>query len=359
MFLFLALPAIAFGTDCNVVRQTLYGAEPCQTEMKCSTGFACLVSEETCDYYECLTEEMGCPDGFEFSPFIEPNGPEGNGQMTTTSSGFYCKPPGATPPESFECFFDPDDSFKLKVNVAVPEINKHQSWDERQITLISKDVYDTQDQSGVAWTVFGGSSCVGVNDGEGNVRFTNIVEDENCDFTLSRETDEAGTLWYTQSFSVGYDDLTDPDYPLLVFRYGRNWNMECRIKASDTLYVEPGAEGDRAEEDTIIEEEVTFAMGVYYDPEFTRPFTNNIDIGVESDEDQTVYIKGEAFMQNGGDYMLHMKECKVNHFLNGEIVQESTMMSDGCLRGYDQDFIDRHFGTYFLFVYQLVKIRKF
>ena len=346
MWLFLAIPAAVFATDCDVVRQQLYNTEPCEYEMKCSTGFACLVSQNSCDHYECLTEDMGCPDGYTFSPFIAELGRNGptRSRPTTTSTGLYCAPPGPPAQESFTCFFDPEDNFKLKVNVVVPEIWKdHDLYeDNRQITLISKEAHDMQ-IAGAPYTVFGGSSCVGASDGE-NVYFNNIVENSNCDFSLDMQTDEGGTLWYTQSFSVGYDDLTDQDFPNLIFRYGRNWNMECRIKASDTLYVEPGAEGGRVEEDEIIDTEVGFAMGVYYDDEFTRPFTENIDIGVDSIQQQRVYIKAEAFMPNEGDYMLHMKECKVSHYANGIMVQDDPILVDGCLRGYDVGFVNRHFG---------------
>lgn len=355
-----ALPSIVFSaTDCNIVRQSLYpGVGSCDYEMKCSTNYACMVDEDTCNRYECLSEEMGCPTGTTYKPFLPSTGGEGlAGQGTTSSAGWYCAPDDTEQAEGFTCFFDPEDDFKLKINVVVPEINKFHDWDDREITLISAERFATQDKSpGVFYTVFNSmnaldeNECVGQK-ADGNVNFENIVQDTRCDFTRGAEVDEAGVLWYVQSFVVGYDDLMDdgPNGPVFK-RYGQNWNLECRIKASETLYVEPGAEGGRDENEIIVDINVDFNMAIYLDDEFTEELTGLVDIGVNSQQEQTVYVKAWGDIQNAGKYMTHLKSCEIRSYRENsagdQVMLENPMlmMSDGCLVGYNDTFINRNFG---------------
>ena len=119
--------------------------------MECPPGYACLVSENSCDEYECIAEAVGCPDGYTFTSFL----PSLDfGETSTSSSGYYCEPIGHSSTESFSCYFDESDNFSLKVNAMVPEIRNFQEWDDREITIISKDEFDVQNQS-LPFSVFG------------------------------------------------------------------------------------------------------------------------------------------------------------------------------------------------------------
>jgi hypothetical protein len=152
------------------------------------------------------------------------------------SPGSYCDCLNVENPINFSCFFDKDDDFRLKLSVEVPTIWKQEnqlSWDTREITLISEEKLKTQDTSGVRWTVFNSmdatpeTDCMGVEK-DGRIIFTDIRESENCHFTQSEQIAD-GVIWYSFKSSVGYDDLYDETTDGIK-RYGRNWNLECRIK---------------------------------------------------------------------------------------------------------------------------------
>jgi hypothetical protein len=52
-------------------------------------------------------------------------------------------------------------------------------------------------------------------------------------------------------------------------------------KAQDTLWVEPGAEGNRVEEDFIFETDIKFDLNMFYDDDFLQPYNGSVDIGIE------------------------------------------------------------------------------
>ena len=101
---------------------------------------------------------------------------------------------------------------------------------------------------------------------------------------------------YNSEFVIGYDDLLDDAYPgenKPFKNYGRNWNYNCKIKAADTLWVQPGAEGDREEIEIEVETEVNFELKLFYDENFSIEFDENspIDISVDSLQEKNLKIK--------------------------------------------------------------------
>ena len=65
--------------------------------------------------------------------------------------------------------------------------------------------------------------------------------------------------------------------------------------------MQPGADGQRIEEDLNDEIELNFEIEMFYDPEFTQPYNQSVDIGWGSIQDSKIYIKAEAEMSNDGD----------------------------------------------------------
>lgn len=155
---------------------------------------------------------------------------------------------------------------------------------------------------------FSDVDCMGVSV-DGRVIFLNIEVSEKCKFSQTQYQIN-GVLWYSFESAVGYDDLYDETVHGIK-RYGRNWNLECRIKAQDTLWVEPGAEGNRVEEDFIFETDIKFDLNMFYDDDFLQPYNGSVDIGIESLEDQRVYIRASSQYLNDEalPFMLHIKSC--------------------------------------------------
>ena len=224
----IAKTALSQETDCNQVRDFIYG-EKCPYPQACSRGYACHVTED-CSKYECLRKEE-CPVGSKNLPFVPPNptNDDGDQQGTTSESGYGCFPEDKLPEESFECFFNPQEDNRLEVNIRVPKIMKmeqHADWDKREITLISRERYDSRDQSQKHVDIFGSQNagengeCVGVEEA-GYVVFRNVQNGEKCSFSIDYETDINGALWYAQKFAVGYDDLVSvqPNGLVAISRY--------------------------------------------------------------------------------------------------------------------------------------------
>ena len=112
---------------------------------------------------------------------------------------------------------------------------------------------------------------------------------------------------YNSEFVIGYDDLLDDAYPgenKPFKNYGRNWNYNCKIKAADTLWVQPGAEGDREEIEIEVETEVNFELKLFYGENFSIEFDENspIDISVDSLQEKNLKNKHLRFFLN--------KKCK-------------------------------------------------
>lgn len=114
-------------------------------------------------------------------------------------------------------------------------------------------------------------------------------------------------MWYIQSFVVGYDDLTFDQNPNIIFRYGRSWHLQCRIRASNTLFVEPGLHVNQT---NAIETDTDFSLNVFNNPEYTQPYTEAITVGTENLQKQTVYVQAESSIASDSGFMLHLKECK-------------------------------------------------
>jgi hypothetical protein len=76
---------------------------------------------------------------------------------------------------------------------------------------------------------FSDVDCMGVSV-DGRVIFLNIEVSEKCKFSQTQYQIN-GVLWYSFESAVGYDDLYDETVHGIK-RYGRNWNLECRIKES-------------------------------------------------------------------------------------------------------------------------------
>ena len=224
-----------------------------------------------------------------------------------------------------QCYFDPNNDFMLSINVTVPGIEKQSQhdYDVREITLISKERYDDRNQNQAHVDIFNSMNaindgeCIGQKDGYGNVIYRNVVNNDKCQFTANH-TDSHGVLFYTQTFVVGYDDLVlemFPDEPPVIKRYGQNWNFNCRIRASDTKYLYPGAEGLRDENEYNVDLDIDFNLEMFskptFQPEHIFEHGGMIDIGVNSDEKQVIYVQANANIKSGdlADYMLHIKEC--------------------------------------------------
>ena len=251
-----------------------------------------------------------------------------------------------------QCYFDPNNDFMLSINVTVPGIEKQSQhdYDVREITLISKERYDDRNQNQAHVDIFNSMNaindgeCIGQKDGYGNVIYRNVVNNTRCEFSVSHEIDSQGVLFYTQTFVVGYDDLVlemFPDEPPVIKRYGQNWNFNCRIRASDTQYVYPGAEGERDLNEYNADLDIDFNLEMFTEPTFQPEYIfedgGMIDIGVNSDEKQVIYVQAKANIKSGdsADYMLHIKECKVERTekINGVEHQLNPLvfLIDGCM----------------------------
>ena len=152
--------------------------------------------------------------------------------------------------------------------------------------------------------------------------------------------DDQGVPFYVQSVVIGYDDLafTDPNGNLQVAKYGASTKLHCRISAFDTLFVNPGADGDRDDREEIKDTKVNFSIGMYSEPTFTKPFKNGDIVDISPDAvDPRIYIQLEADVQNEDNLnMIHVKQCKYTTYANatGEWVQDANEYSflvNGCM----------------------------
>jgi hypothetical protein len=352
-----SLSGVRASTDCAAVYQHLYpGNLACDRTMVCSSNFACYFDNDSCAEYKCMFKDS-CPPGTTYTTFL-PSVKESGQHATSGAQGFYCKPDTIPDDASLKCAFNANDNYKLTVEISVPGIQKQPQHvnDDRQITWLSQTNYEANKNPNnkAPVTFFQESSCVGTVTG-GNVQFTVQMGDANCGMTLANETDEAGVLWYTQSFVVGYDDyVEDSPWGEVIKRYGMHYNMQCRISASDTLWVEPGADGDRNEQDMIDETEVEFDLKMYSNDQFTDEIVNGeegfVDIGVDSQASQVIYVQAESQLPNDMDFVVHLKQCRINTYkvdettgITEQLDEPVIMMVDGCLSGYDDTFINDNF----------------
>ena len=120
---------------------------------------------------------------------------------------------------------------------------------------------------------------------------------------MGMETDEIGIPYYTQSFVIGFDDLVEhiPGNPPVVKQNGKNWKVNCRIKASDTGFVNPRADGPYDEHEYQIETHVPISIEIYEDPNFQTPLDHPINIS------QQVYVQVKANVEENINAMIHIK----------------------------------------------------
>lgn len=176
---------------------------------------------------------------------------------------------------------------------------------------------------------------------------------------MGLDVDEIEVPYYIQKFVIGYDDLVDwkPSGKPAVFRYGKNWIVNCRIKAWNTGYVNPAAQGERDELEIITETEIEFKFEIFRDDLFTISFADGdvVDIGADSMENQTIYVQAQAEIANPGfDFMLHFKFCRVQELVQNAttaqwdiVADEFDFMIDGCMS--TLQFISNNFGMYYNF----------
>ena len=72
--------------------------------------------------------------------------------------------------------------------------------------------------------------------------FENIIDGQDyCDLGEPDFLIEDDIKWELFEFSVGFDDLIDKD-PVgntIIKRYGKHWNLGCKVKVSDVVTVAP------------------------------------------------------------------------------------------------------------------------
>jgi len=338
-------------SDCRQIIGSLYpAAGVCNREMICSSDFACYFDEEKlaedpCNAYDCLMESR-CPPGTTYLPYY----PALSGDSTGTGSssaqaGYACYPNDKLPEHSFQCNFDSTDNYRLSINVMVPDITRHYNWDYRNMTLINWDNYQLYPEDNVAMVdLFQSSECVGeVNDEK--VYFNDIKNGAGgCSFTnLGMEVDEDGVPFYTQKFVVGYDDLVDTmtGGGIVVKRFGKNYIVNCRIRAWDTLWVDPGAEGEREDPEFIADTQVGFELKMYSDPQFETPVEGLVNLGKdETVEDTTIYVEAKANIDGStGDFLIHLKRCNVGVTVRDIIDLENEQFGDWKMTDNEYDFL--------------------
>merc|ERR1719334_732288 len=333
--------------ECSSVLMAWYPEMPACSSMVCEGDLACVISIVSGDYGDCAQfqckNKASCPAGTNYYPFY-PEINEDQGDQVADTSGFACYPPEFEPEEQFSCEFD-SQTFELTVDAQVAAIVRKHDYDERNITLISWEKYQQKNDSG-PWLIFDETECRGVEDPEtGLVKFDGVKNGENdCYFTnIGLDVDEIEVPYYVQKFVIGYDDLVDfkPNGSPVYKRYGKNWIVNCRIKAWDTGYVNPGATGERDEKEIITQTEIDFKFEMFRDDTFTTLFSDGdtLDIGADSIEDQFIFVQAEAEIANPNmDMAMHLKYCKVQEIVQSKVTlqwdivaDEFDFMVDGCL----------------------------
>ena len=99
----------------------------------------------------------------------------------------------------------------------------------------------------------------------------------------------------------------------VVKRYGKSWAVNCRIKASDTGFVNPSADGAYDEEEIEIETHVPLSIEMFEDANFQIPFEHTVDISHDSLEGQRVYVQVKANMEENSNGMIHVKRLGIHY----------------------------------------------
>ena len=104
--------------------------------------------------------------------------------------------------------------------------------------------------------------------------FTDIVDGvDQCSFGASTYDMVNGTKYEIYRFAVGYDDMIqqDPFNNTVVKRYGKHWNLGCRIKSSDipiTLPIDGSGEHNSDQADPI-DVDYDFSLVIYTNSSYT------------------------------------------------------------------------------------------
>ena len=169
------------------------------------------------------------------------------------------------------------------------------------------------------------------------------------------ETDDMGIPFYNQKFVIGFDDLLDykPNGDPVYKRRGKNWIVNCRVKAWEVGFVNPGADGERDELEVEIETPLPLTIEMFRDDTFQTPFANGdtVDIGGNSLEEQTIYVQVAIPIDEvDEERLIHIKHCKINEkkyntteddWVNIDYTFDFVV--DGCLLD-QSNFISNNFG---------------
>merc|ERR1712227_87149 len=335
LFSFLILfGVISAENDCRAIIYELTGIS-CPNPMECSSRYVCNLAgltndfdeAEICRNYSCISAPL-CPDGT-----IEV-WPDEISQDGSEPHGTACKPPiEINEPEfpTMNCFFDPENNFKLTISAGFPVINRHPNIDdERKFAMISGEAWINHYDKDEWVQIFETSSCVG-EEQDGIVKFE-VQNSTECPFDSMKMVEEGGEWWYTVTAVFGFDDLLVGD---AAAQRGKAYKATCKIAAMDTLWVMPGAEGDFGQEDLESETKIDFRMEMFEDDTFLIPFNGTIDIGDGSMDGRQVFVQVTADVSSE-NAILHLKGCEaIKQGWDGSkwvlIENQYVFISDGCL----------------------------
>ena len=164
-------------TDCRKQLAQFYPRLPvCEKPMTCSDEFACSFDSVAnfCDAYKC---SRTCPIGTTFLPYYSPQHNDTQAVESSIQQGYACYPNDQIPEHMFNCYFDQNNDFQLNVDAQVPDITRHFTYDNRNITLISWENYENysySDQHAMV-NLFESSTCVGVVNGKFEFKLFNLT----------------------------------------------------------------------------------------------------------------------------------------------------------------------------------------
>jgi len=327
-------------SDCRAILKEVKDVD-CGRAMECSLGFACAYpdfdtnpTQELCDNYECRSEIFGCPDGTDFvNVWSNTSGVE------EVLLGKACLPPQLEPDDlRMNCFFDPENDFKLTIDADFPEINRHAELpDDRKFTMISDSDWESINTNQCGVQIFQDSLCEGSEE-DGKVVFEVTNNTNGCVFPEMTEIiDDKGMEWYSLTVVFGFDDLMRGSG---CYRRGKSYVSTCSIRASDTLWVRPGAEGDWNQIELEDETEVGFEIEMYNDSTFTNKMEGVIDIN--DPNAYKVYVQVKADIPDNKNNILHLKQCQSikQELVDGTwktIENEHIFLTNGCINSDDED----------------------
>jgi len=229
------------------------------------------------------------------------------------------------------CFFDPENNFKLTISASFYPMNRHPNiFDERKFTMITGETWNNYYDPPESVQIFDSSSCIG-EEQNGIVKFE-VQNSTECPFDSMKMVEEGGEWWYTVTAVFGFDDLLVGD---AAAQRGKAYRSTCRIAAMDTLWVMPGAEGEFGQEDLESETKIDFRMEMFEDDNFLIPLSGTIDIGDGSMDGRQVFVQVTADVSSE-NAILHLKGCEaIKQGWDGSkwvhIENQYVFITDGCL----------------------------